>query len=93
MDKYLLEATLRYDGSMNFAPGKRWGLFPSFSAGWVMSEEKFYEPIKSVMNFFKLKGSWGMIDATMWVHTNTCLYIHSILMPLMFWEKLCAGHL
>ena len=61
MDKYLLEATLRYDGSMNFAPGKRWGLFPSFSAGWVMSEEKFYEPIKSVMNFFKLKGSWGMM--------------------------------
>jgi len=61
MDKYLAEVTLRYDGSMNFAPGKRWGLFPAFSAGWVISEEPFYQGIKPIMNFFKLKGSWGMM--------------------------------
>ena len=60
-DKYLAEFTLRYDGSMNFAPGHRWGLFPGFSAGWVMSEEKFFEPIKNVVSFLKLKGSWGMM--------------------------------
>jgi len=60
-DKYLAEVTLRYDGSMNFAPGHRWGLFPAFSLGWVMSEEKFFEPIKDVVSFFKLKGSWGMM--------------------------------
>lgn len=60
-DKYLLEATLRYDGSMNFAPGKRWGLFPAFSAGWVMSEEKFFEPVKNIVNFLKIKGSWGLM--------------------------------
>jgi TonB-dependent starch-binding outer membrane protein SusC len=35
-DKYLAEVTLRYDGSMNFAPGHRWGLFPAFSLGWVI---------------------------------------------------------
>lgn len=60
-DKYLAEVTMRYDGSMNFAPGQRWGVFPAFSLGWVMSEEKFFEPIKDVVNFFKLKGSWGMM--------------------------------
>lgn len=70
-DKYLAEVTLRYDGSMNFAPGHRWGLFPAFSLGWVMSEEPFFEPAKDILSFFKLKGSWGMmgndnIRAFMW---------------------------
>lgn len=60
-DKYLAEFTMRYDGSMNFAPGHRWGLFPAFSVGWVMSEEKFFEPLKDIVSFFKLKGSWGMM--------------------------------
>lgn len=60
-DKYLAEVTLRYDGSMNFSPGHRWGLFPGFSLGWVMSEEKFWENIKPTVSFFKLKGSWGQM--------------------------------
>lgn len=60
-DKYLAEVTLRYDGSMNFAPGKRWGLFPAFSAGWVISEESFFENTKRIINFLKVKGSWGMM--------------------------------
>ena len=60
-DKYLAEFTMRYDGSMNFAPGKRWGLFPAFSLGWVMSEESFFEPLKKYVSFFKLKGSWGQM--------------------------------
>lgn len=60
-DKYLAEVTMRYDGSMNFPAGKRWGLFPAFSAGWVMSEEGFFEPAKPYVNFLKLKGSWGMM--------------------------------
>ncbi len=59
--KYLLEATLRYDGSMNFEKSHRWGLFPSFSAGWVLSEENFWENIKPYVGFFKLKASWGMM--------------------------------
>ena len=50
-----------YVGSITFASGHRWGLFPGFSAGWVMSEEKFFEPIKNVVSFLKLKGSWGMM--------------------------------
>ena len=60
-DKYLAEATFRYDGSMNFAPGRRWGFFPSFSAGWVMSEEPFWQSISEQVSFFKLKASWGMM--------------------------------
>lgn len=60
-EKYLAEATFRYDGSMNFAPGKRWGFFPSFSAGWVMSEEPFWSSISEQISFFKLKASWGMM--------------------------------
>ncbi len=58
-DKYLLEATFRYDGSMNFADGKRWGFFPSFSAGWVLSEENFWAPLRDKISFFKFKASWG----------------------------------
>lgn len=61
MNKYLAEFAMRYDGSMNFAPGRRWGLFPSFSLGWVISEEKFFEPIKPYVDFFKLKASWGQM--------------------------------
>lgn len=60
-EKYLAEVTFRYDGSMNFAPGHRWGFFPGASAGWVMSEENFWEPVKDVVSFFKLKASVGMM--------------------------------
>lgn len=59
-DKYLAEFTIRYDGSMNFAQGHRWGVFPSVSAAWVISQEDFFEPLLNVVNFFKIKGSWGM---------------------------------
>ncbi len=61
MSKYLAEVTFRYDGSMNFAEGHRWGFFPSVSAGWVMSEENFWENLKPYVGFFKLKASWGMM--------------------------------
>ena len=60
-EKYLAEVTWRYDGSMNFAPGHRWGFFPGASAGWVLSEEDFWAPLKDKFSFFKLKGSWGMM--------------------------------
>ena len=56
-NKYLAEFTLRVDGSQNFAKGHRWGTFPGVSAGWVISEENFFEGIKPVVSFLKLKGS------------------------------------
>ena len=58
-EKYMLTAILRADGSSNFAEGKRWGWFPSVSAGWVVTNEKFMEKTKSWLDFFKLRASWG----------------------------------
>ena len=57
--KYLLSATVRADGSSNFARGHRWGIFPSVSAGWVMSSEPFMENTKDWLSFLKLRASWG----------------------------------
>jgi len=58
-EKYMVSATVRADGSSNFAPGHRWGVFPSASAGWVMTNEDFMEGAKGTLDFFKLRGSWG----------------------------------
>jgi len=58
-EKYMFSAIIRADGSSIFAPGHRWGYFPSFSAGWVMSEEAFMAPVKDVMDYFKLRAGWG----------------------------------
>ncbi len=58
-ETYLLSLVLRADGSSNFARGKRWGYFPSVSAGWVISNENFMESTKSWLDFLKLRASWG----------------------------------
>ena len=57
--KYLFEANLRYDGSSRFAEGHRWGVFPSFSAGWRMSEEAFFENVKPYIQNLKIRASYG----------------------------------
>jgi TonB-linked SusC/RagA family outer membrane protein len=58
-EKYMLTAIIRADGSNNFARGKRWGYFPSVSAGWVITNEKFMEGTRSWMDFLKIRASWG----------------------------------
>jgi len=58
-ETYMATVTMRYDGSSIFADGKRWGFFPSVSAGWVMTNEKFMESTKSWLDFFKIRASWG----------------------------------
>ncbi len=60
-DKYLLEVNFRFDGSSRFAPGHRWGAFPSASAGWVISKEGFFEQAKQTINLLKLRASWGKL--------------------------------
>lgn len=60
-DKYLFEANLRADGSSKFAPGKRWGYFPSVSAGWRISEENFLRNSASWLNQLKLRVSYGSL--------------------------------
>ncbi|MCI0920490.1 SusC/RagA family TonB-linked outer membrane protein [Sphingobacterium rhinopitheci] len=58
-DKYLAEFSFRYDGSPLFPGDKRWGFFPSMSAGWRVSEEGFFENIKNTINDLKLRASYG----------------------------------
>lgn len=70
-DKYLFEANIRTDGSSRFAKGHKWGVFPSFSAAWRISEEGFMKNLGFVDNL-KLRASWGQtgnerIDAFMYL--------------------------
>lgn len=58
-EKYILEATLRRDGSSNFAPNKRYAYFPSASVGWVFTRERFMESSSNWLSFAKLRFSWG----------------------------------
>ncbi len=58
-DKYMFTAIVRADGSCNFAKGHRWGVFPSVSAGWVISSEPWMQSTKQWLSFLKLRGSWG----------------------------------
>jgi TonB-linked SusC/RagA family outer membrane protein len=64
LGKYLLEINFRSDESSRFAPGHRRGIFPSFSAGWRMSEETFFDPLKSTVNSLKLRASYGSLGNT-----------------------------
>ncbi|MBR3652477.1 MAG: SusC/RagA family TonB-linked outer membrane protein, partial [Bacteroidales bacterium] len=56
---YMFTAIVRADGSCNFAKGHRWGIFPSVSAGWVISSEPWMQSTKQWLSFLKLRGSWG----------------------------------
>ncbi len=58
-ETYMATVTLRHDGSSIFTDGKRWGTFPSVSAGWVVTNEKFMQKTKSWLDFFKIRASWG----------------------------------
>ena len=57
--KYLAEFAFRYDGSYIFAPGNRWGFFPSTSLGWILSEENFFNKESSKIDYLKLRASVG----------------------------------
>lgn len=60
--RYLLQANVRHDGSSRFAKNYRWGTFPSFSAGWVVSEEPFMQRAALPwLSFLKLRASWGKL--------------------------------
>ena len=60
-DTYMVNATLRCDGSSRFAEGHRFGWFPSVSAGWTISNEKFFLPLAKSLDFLKLRLSWGQV--------------------------------
>lgn len=60
MDRYLITGTIRRDGSSNFAKDYRWGTFPAFGLGWVVTKENFMANVKGV-NLLKLRGGWGKL--------------------------------
>ncbi len=59
--RYLAEVNFGYNGSENFAPGRRYGFFPSLGLGWVTSEEQFFEPVKDVIQFMKFRFTHGRV--------------------------------
>lgn len=60
-DRYFVEANLRRDGSSKFPSNLQWKWFPSFSAGWVFTNEKFMKPVENILSFGKFRASWGSI--------------------------------
>ncbi|MGO4822070.1 MULTISPECIES: SusC/RagA family TonB-linked outer membrane protein [unclassified Flavobacterium] len=60
MDRYLITGTIRRDGSSNFGKDYRWGTFPAFGLGWVVSKEDFMANVKGI-NLLKLRGGWGKL--------------------------------
>ncbi len=60
-NKYMAEVNFGYNGSENFAENNRFGAFPAGSVGWAVSEEGFFDPLKTVVSFLKLRASWGLV--------------------------------
>ena len=99
LDRYLLTATIRADGSSNFGPEKRWGYFPSAALAWRITQEKFMQDVKWLRNA-KLRLGWGLVGnqnaanyaygiamssiATAW---GTGFYDHNYANPYLSWEE------
>lgn len=60
-NRYMVEINAGYNGSENFAPGKRWGFFPSVAVGYNLSEESFFADLKDIIQVFKIRNSWGLV--------------------------------
>ena len=60
-NRYMAEFNVGYNGSENFANGRRYGLFPAVSGGWVVSDEPFFKPLNKVVSFMKLRASYGLV--------------------------------
>ena len=84
--RYLLEASARYDGTSRFAEGSRWGLFPSGSLGWRISEEPFFAPAKKLINNLKLRASYGSLG-----NQNVSYYAHLRTISLNYFSNYTFG--
>jgi len=80
--RYLIEANFGYNGSENFAPGKRFGFFPSVAGGWVISNEPFWKGIKDKVNLFKIRASYGLTgnDVISSAYANRFPYLSEVRM-------------
>lgn len=75
MTKYLLDFSMGYNGSENFAKGRRFGFFPAGSLGWIISEENFFKPLKSVVDYFKVRVSYGKVGNDITSDNSRFLYL------------------
>lgn len=79
--RYMADFSVGYNGSENFAPGKRFGLFPAGSVGWIISEEKFMRALKPYLSYFKLRASWGMVGNDRTSDSSRFLYLPDVYDP------------
>ena len=82
-ERYLLEANLRYDGTSKFPKHLKWQWFPSFSAGWRVTEEPWMEGAKNVLSSMKLRASWGSIGDQ---SVGSALYIPTMSLLTDYWQ-------
>ena len=78
--KYLVELNMRYDGTSRFRSNDRWALYPSFSLGWNISREAFWEPLSETVNMLKFRGSYGELgnqNTTVWYPTYRTMNLGS----------------
>jgi len=78
-DKYMVEFNMGYNGSENFASGHRFGFFPAISGGWLISEERFWQPIKEYVNTFKIRASYGKVGNDQLGNSDRWLYLSTII--------------
>ncbi len=79
--RYIAEFNFGYNGSENFAKGKRFGFFPSVSLGWIVSQEKFMEGLTNTISNLKIRGSWGQVGNSILgsnIWTNRFAYLSTI---------------
>ena len=73
--RYLLDLSLGYNGSENFAKGQRFGTFPAGSIGWILSEEKFMKALNPIINYMKLRASYGIVGNDIYDRKERFLYL------------------
>ena len=76
--RYMADFSVGYNGSENFAPGKRFGLFPAGSLGWIISEEKFMKPLKPYVSYMKIRASLGVVGNDRTSDNSRFLYLPDV---------------
>ena len=76
--RYMADFSVGYNGSENFAPGKRFGLFPASSLGWIISEEKFMKPLKPYVSYMKIRASLGVVGNDRTSDNSRFLYLPDV---------------
>ncbi|MDD4582939.1 MAG: TonB-dependent receptor [Eubacteriales bacterium] len=76
--RYMVDFNIGYNGSENFAKGKRFGMFPAVSGGWIISEEKFMQSLKPIMNYLKLRASYGVVGSDRSADGTRFLYLPDV---------------